>query len=170
MNTLMEPQPEQAFRRAMSAFVTGVTVVSAARNGGGMSGITVNSLTSVSLKPRLLLWCLGDQSERYDVFAEAEHWGVSVLGAEHEALAIRFSRAEKETIEPEEAETFAGAPVLRVGVTHLACRTHDRRVAGDHLIIVGEVTDFRVKPGAALTFFRGLYGRLDDPRETGSRD
>jgi flavin reductase (DIM6/NTAB) family NADH-FMN oxidoreductase RutF len=37
-------------------------------------------------------------------------------------------------------------------------------VAGDHLIIIGEVTDFRVRSGAALTFFRGLYGRLDDPR------
>jgi len=164
----MEPQPEQAFRRAMSAFVTGVTVVSAARKGGGVSGITVNSLTSVSLKPRLLLWCLGDQSERYDVFAEAETWGVTMLGANDEKLAHQYARAETETIEPRQAETFAGAPVLRVGVAHLSCRTHDRRVAGDHLIIVGEVIDFRVKAGAALTFFRGLYGRMNDPRETGS--
>ena len=161
----MELEPEQAFRRAMSAFVTGVTVVSASRKGGAMSGITVNSLTSVSLRPRLLLWCLGDQSERYDVFAEAERWGVTMLGAEHESLAHRFARAETESIDATEAEMFAGAPVLRVGVAHLSCRTDDRRVAGDHLIIVGEVLDFRVKPGAALTFFRGLYGRLDDPRE-----
>ncbi len=166
----MELQPEQAFRRAMSAFVTGVTVVSAARQGGAMSGITVNSLTSVSLKPRLLLWCLGDQSERYDDAAMAERWGVTVLGAGDEAIAHRFARAEKETIETGDAEVFAGAPVLRVGVAHLACRTHDRRVAGDHLIIIGEVTDFRVKPGAALTFFRGRYGRADDPREAGSTD
>jgi flavin reductase (DIM6/NTAB) family NADH-FMN oxidoreductase RutF len=83
-------------------------------------------------------------------------------------LGHRFARAETESIEAEEAETFAGAPVLRLGVAHLGCRTHDRRVAGDHLIIVGEVIDFRVKPGAALTFFRGFYGRMDDPRETGS--
>ena len=166
----MELEPEQAYRRAMGAFVTGVTVVSAARNGGALSGITVNSLTSVSLKPRLLLWCLGDQSERYDVFAEAERWGVSMLGAEHEKLAHRFARAETETIGPEEAEMFSGAPVLRVGVAHLSCRTHDRRVAGDHLIIIGEVTDFRVKPGPALTFFRGLYGAADDPRQSGSKD
>lgn len=166
----MEPQPEQGYRRAMSAFVTGVTVVSAARAGGSLSGITVNSLTSVSLKPRLLLWCLGDQSERYDVFAEAEHWGVTVLGAEHEALAHRFARAETETIAPDESEMFEGAPVLRVGVAHLSCKTHDRRVSGDHLIIVGEVTDFRVKSGAALTFFRGLYGSADDPRQGGSKD
>jgi flavin reductase (DIM6/NTAB) family NADH-FMN oxidoreductase RutF len=166
----MELEPEQAYRRAMSAFVTGVTVVSAARNGGALSGITVNSLTSVSLKPRLLLWCLGDQSERYDVFAEAEHWGVSMLGAEHETLAHRFARAETETIAPDEAEMFNGAPVLRVGVAHLSCQTHDRRVAGDHLIIIGEVTDFRVKPGSALTFFRGLYGAAEDPRQSGSKD
>ena len=159
-------EPEQAFRHAMGAFATGVTVVSAARADGRMLGITVNSLTSVSLKPRLLLWCLGDQSERYDVFAAAEIWGVTVLGADEEALAVRFARAESEGIEAREAEEFAGAPVLRAGVAHLVCRTHDRRVAGDHLIIVGEVSDFRVKPGPALTFFRGRYGRVDDPRST----
>lgn len=162
----MEVQPEEAFRHAMSAFATGVTVVSAARPDGRMSGMTVNSLTSVSLRPRLLLWCLGDQSERYDVFAGADAWGVTVLGADEESLALRFSRAETETIAPDEAAAFAGASVLHAGVAHFACHTHDRRVAGDHLIIIGEVTDFRVKPGAALTFFRGLYGRATDPRSS----
>lgn len=151
----------------MGAFATGVTVVTAARADGRMSGITVNSLTSVSLQPRLLLWCLGDQSERYDVFAEAGVWGVTVLGADEEKLALRFARAETEGVEAHEAETFGAAPVLRTGVAHFACRTHDRRVAGDHLIIIGEVIDFRVKAGPALTFFRGRYGRVDDPRRKG---
>lgn len=160
----MELEPEQAFRRAMSAFATGVTVVSAARGGGGLSGMTVNSLTSVSLKPRLLLWCLGDQSERYDTFAEADVWGVTVLGADDEALARRFARAETESLSADEVEMFSAAPVLRGGVAHFACRTHDRRVAGDHLIILGEVIDFRAAPGAALTFYRGQYGRIDTPR------
>jgi flavin reductase (DIM6/NTAB) family NADH-FMN oxidoreductase RutF len=118
----------------------------------------------VSLVPRLLLWCLGDQSERYDVFAQAEAWGVAVLGAEEEALALRFASAESETVEAHEAEMFAGAPLLRAGVAHFACRTHDRLTAGDHLIIIGEVLDFRVKPGPVLTFYRGRYGRADDPR------
>ncbi len=161
----MDIGPEQAFRRAMSAFATGVTVVTAAREDGSLSGITVNSLTSVSLKPRLLLWCLGDESARYDVFAAADAWGVTMLGADEEALAVRFARAETEGLGASEAEIFAGAPVLRVGVGWLSCRTTERRKAGDHLIIIGEVLDFRAKPGAALTFYRGLYGRLDDPRE-----
>lgn len=145
----------------MSAFATGVTVVTAAR-AGGVSGITVNSLTSVSLKPRLLLWCLGDQSARYDVFAEAEIWGVTVLGGAEEAAAHRFARAETESVAPEEMVEFSGAPVLKLGLAHFACRTHVRHVAGDHLIIVGEVMDFRVELGAALTFFRGRYGRTPD--------
>lgn len=162
----MDDQPEQGFRRAMSAFATGVTVVSAARADGRMSGMTVNSLTSVSLQPRLLLWCLGDQSERYDVFASAEHWGVTVLGADEQALAVRFARAERESLDEGEVELFSGVPVLRAGVAHLSCRTHDRRVAGDHLIIIGEVTGFRVQAGDALTFYRGRYGRADDPRST----
>lgn len=160
----MDMEPDRAFRYAMSAFATGVTVVSAARGDGRMAGITVNSLTSVSLKPPLLLWCLGDQSERYDVFAEAADWGVTVLGADEVELARRFARAESETIEASEAELLGAAPVLSAGVAHFACRTHLKQVAGDHLIIIGEVTDFRVKPGAALTFYRGLYGRADDPR------
>lgn len=158
----MESEPERSFRRAMGAYATGVTVVSAARADGRMSGITVNSLTSVSLEPRLLLWCLGEASERYDVFAEAELWGVTVLGAEDERLALRFARAETETIAAAEAERLAGAPLLKAGLAHFACRTHERRVAGDHLIIIGEVLDFRAKPGAALSFYRGAYGRITD--------
>jgi flavin reductase (DIM6/NTAB) family NADH-FMN oxidoreductase RutF len=161
----MDETPEELFRRTMGAFATGVTVVSAAGAGGRMAGITVNSLTSVSLKPRLLLWCLGYESARYDFFAAAETWGVTVLGADDEAAARRFARAETEAIEPGEAETFSGAPVLQTGVAHIACRTHDRHAAGDHLIIIGEVLDLRVKPGAVLTFLRGLYGEAADPRE-----
>ncbi len=160
----MEIEPEQAFRRAMSAFATGVTVVTA-HGRDRLSGITVNSLTSVSLKPRLLLWCLGDESARYDVFAAADVWGVTVLGADEEALAVRFARAETEEVAGGEADVFAGAPVLKAGIGWLSCRTYERRKAGDHLIVTGEVHDFRAKPGAALTFYRGLYGRLSDPRE-----
>ncbi|MBI3437311.1 MAG: flavin reductase [Proteobacteria bacterium] len=160
----MEIEPEQAYRRAMGAFATGVTVV-AADAPRGVSGITVNSLTSVSLKPRLLLWCLGDESARYEVFAHAEDWGVTVLSANERALALRFARAETEGVAPEEAEAFGAAPILKAGIAWFACRTRERRKAGDHLIIIGEVLDFRVKRGAALTFYRGLYGHLGDPRE-----
>lgn len=154
---------DAAFRRAMSAFATGVAVVTARRADGGISGITVNSFTSVSLEPPLVLWCLGSESERYSHFAEAEIWGVTVLGAEAEALAVRFARAERETAAAAEIEALAGAPVLRgAGVAHLACVTHARHIMGDHLLIVGEVKACRAMAGDGLGFFRGKYGRVRD--------
>lgn len=156
----LELESDQAFRRALGAFATGVTVISTARANGGYSGITVNSFTSVSLKPRLVLWCLGDQSERYDHFAEANAWGVTFLGAGERDVALRFANSKREELSEDEIVSFGGAPVLKnVGVAQLACVTHDKRIAGDHLIVIGEVREFRVHAGDALTFFRGRYGR-----------
>lgn len=159
-----ESSPEQAYRQAMGAFATGVTVVTAADAEGALSGMTVNSLASVSLEPRLLLWCLGDRSTRYRIFAEATHWGVSVLGADAEPTARLFSQAATQDVAAADTAALAGAFVLRQGLAQLACRTHDRIEAGDHLIIIGEVLDVRVHAGPALTFFRGGYGALPDAR------
>jgi flavin reductase (DIM6/NTAB) family NADH-FMN oxidoreductase RutF len=153
----MESDPEQAYRRAMSVFPTGVAVVVTQEAEGALIGMTVNSLTSASLSPRMLLWCLGDKCMYRDVFEQAEIWGVTVLGAAQEALALRFARARSQRVTAEESEMLGEAPVLRGGLAHLACRTHHRHRAGDHLIMVGEVLDARVAPGAALTFFRGGY-------------
>lgn len=152
--------PEQTMRRAMGAFATGVTVVTAQGGDGVLSGMTVNSLTSVSLEPRLVLWCLGDKSQRYRPFAEADLWGVTILDSGAEATARRFAQASTQDVAAHEAEVFAGVDVLRGGLANLACRTHHREQAGDHLIIIGEVLDVRVRAGDALTFFRGGYGAL----------
>ncbi len=167
----MTTDPEQTYRNAMSAFATGVTVVTASAANGVLSGMTVNSLTSVSLAPRLLLWCLGDRSHRYSAFAEAEQWGVTVLRSDAEALARRYSRAATQDVSVDTTELLAGVSVLREGLAQLACRTHHRMKAGDHLIIIGEVLDVRVRPGAALTFFRGGYGEATGLANTfGSKD
>lgn len=167
----MEIDPEKAYRSAMGCFTTGVSVVTATDGGGTLSGMTVNSLTSVSLEPRLLLWCLGDRSARYAPYAAAEFWGVTVLRAGAEATARRFAWAKTQDVNPDEAEAFAGVSVLREGLAQLACRTHHRMQAGDHLIIVGEVLDVRARPGAALTFFRGGYGESAGPADKpGSKD
>jgi len=161
----VEIDPEQAFRRAMGAFATGVTVVTAQGADGVLSGMTVNSLTSVSLQPRLVLWCLGDRSARYEPFAAADTWGVTVLSADSEEIARRFAASPAQDMRPEETEALAGVAVMRGGLAQLACRTHHKTQAGDHLIIIGEVLDVRVRSGAALTFFRGGYGSIAGPKD-----
>ena len=146
------------YRRALGAFPTGVALI-AANGPHGPLGIIVNSFTSVSLKPRLVLWCLGVQSDRYGVFSAAERWSVNVLSADQQAISQRFARAGSTEGDGAAFRHHPYAPVLEGALTTLVCRTLERSTLGDHLVIVGEVEAFETCDGDALTYFRGRYGR-----------
>lgn len=152
------PVPPAQFRQALGRFATGVAVITA-QTDRGVLGITINSFTSVSLDPPLVLWCLDNAAARGAAFAEAAVWGVSILRAEQRAIADHFARNEDSAasnanflrLEP-------GAPVIAGALAHLVCRTHARHPMGDHLVIVGEVASVAVHDGQALTYFMGRYG------------
>lgn len=60
----------RAFRSAVGCFPTGVAVITTAVRGEEPIGLTVNSFTSVSLDPPLLLWCLNRSSDRFRAFTK----------------------------------------------------------------------------------------------------
>ena len=150
-----------AYRRALGGFATGVCVVTADTADGPL-GITVNSFTSVSLEPRLVLWCLDEKSQRWKAFAEAERFSIHVLGAEDRHMAARFARGVCVLAEDEFERAGDGAPRLKHAVTRLDCLTRQRLPMGDHMTIVGEVESFAAEGGDALVFFRGRYGRIGE--------
>jgi 3-hydroxy-9,10-secoandrosta-1,3,5(10)-triene-9,17-dione monooxygenase reductase component len=151
---------ERAYRRALGGFATGIALI-AAEGAAGPAGIVVNSFTSVSLEPRLVLWCLGDASDRFQQFSEAGRWSVSVLAAEHEAICAQVARPGAWAIGDLPLARLHGAPVLAGALAHLVCTTVERRRLGDHLAIVGEVGAYASADGAGLTYFRGRYGRAE---------
>lgn len=148
------------FRRALGSFATGVTVVTA-EDAEGALGLTVNSFTSVSLDPKLILWCLDDICDRRHVFHNAERFAVNVLAAGDNERSRRFSRGagRLETGELEHGAT--GAPLLKGALARFECETRERIQLGDHQVIVGEVMAFEAADGEGLVFFRGQYGRFD---------
>lgn len=154
------PEPV-AYRRALGGFATGVCVVTADTADGPL-GITINSFTSVSLEPRLVLWCLDEGSQRATAFAGAERFSIHVLGAEDRRMAARFARGDCVLAEDEYDRVGEGAPRLKHAITRLDCRTWQRLPMGDHVTIVGEVESFQVDGGDALVFFRGHYGRMGE--------
>lgn len=156
----MSEDEGRAFRAALGAYATGVAVITAP-SPGGVAAITVNSFASVSLAPPLVLWSLGDQSDAYPIFSKAELWGVTVIAAEQEAIARRFSQIGRTCAEPDMCAELGGAPVLKGGLAHFGCRTFQRRTLGDHLLIVGQVLAFDANGGPALTFHRGRFGVAD---------
>jgi flavin reductase (DIM6/NTAB) family NADH-FMN oxidoreductase RutF len=158
------------YRRALGAFATGVCVVSVDAPGagtpGGVAGLTVNSFTSVSLDPPLVVWCLGEASDRGVWFRGAERFTINVMGAEDEALARECARRGQYALPPHRLDlSRPGQPAVTGALARLFCRRHDAIALGDHLVIVGEVMGFDTRDGDGLTYFRGRFGAASDRSE-----
>ena len=155
----------RSFRRALGAFPTGVAVVTTAGSSGTVPmGITVNSFTSVSLDPPLVLWCLNRRSDRFAVFSAAESYVISVLGAIHEEVSARLAKPGAHVLDGLELKrTELGPPALADALAVFECAREAVHDGGDHAILVGRVLRFAGRSdGEPLVFYRGRYGALPE--------
>lgn len=152
----------RAYRSALGGFGTGVALVATRDEAGNAHGMIINSLTSVSLHPPIVLWCLGNSSAAFKVFTEAPAFSLNILRSDDAEVAQRFSRKGDRVIPPEHICTMeSGAPVLTAAVASLDCRLRLRQPMGDHEVIYGDVVAYRADPGVdALGFFRGRFVTL----------
>jgi flavin reductase (DIM6/NTAB) family NADH-FMN oxidoreductase RutF len=152
----------RAFRQALGSFPTGVAVVTTAEPGLHPIGITVNSFTSVSLDPPLVLWCLDRKSDRFERFTSAGKFTVSVLGTAHEEVSARLAKAGAHSLDGIDLlPTRLGPPALADALAIFECERHAAHDGGDHAILIGRVVSFaRQGAGAPLVYFRGGYGAL----------
>ncbi len=147
------------YRRALGAFATGVCVVTILDDKGVAHGLTVNSFTSVSLDPPLVLWCLGDRSDQYAAFAAASAYCINILAAGQADVAMRFAGKGDQRLAPDEFVTVeAGAPRLLGALASIDAQVTERVHAGDHLIMLARTVDFTARDGDALTYFRSRFG------------
>lgn len=79
-STSAEDFDPKDYRRTLGQFATGVTVVTTRGQDGRFIGLTVNSFTSVSLQPPLVLWCLVRQSPSLAAFQGASHFAINISG------------------------------------------------------------------------------------------
>jgi flavin reductase (DIM6/NTAB) family NADH-FMN oxidoreductase RutF len=152
----------KAYRSALGGFGTGVALVAARDAEGRAHGLIINSLTSVSLSPPIMLWCLANASKAFDVFTRADTFSLNILRSDDHEVAHRFSRSGDRIIPEDQVCTMdTGAPVLSAAVASLDCRMRLRQPMGDHEVIYGDVVAYRGDPGVnALGFFRGRYVTL----------
>lgn len=146
------------FRRALGAFVTGVTVVTTIQPDGSPRGFTANSFTSVSLDPPLILVCIAKTASSYAVFSQTHRFAVSVLAEDQKAVSGVFASkaADKFSQVAWHART-TGAPVMNGAAASFDCTTHEVVDAGDHIILIGRVVDFVHTSSSPLGYCRGAY-------------
>jgi flavin reductase (DIM6/NTAB) family NADH-FMN oxidoreductase RutF len=156
-----EPVLSDEFRRACGRFATGVAIAGAMDANGVPHGLTVNSFSSVSLDPPLILICLGHAIAAIDVFREARHFGLSVLRANQRSLSERFAAPldnRFDSLAWRKGRT--GAPLLDDALAQIECATARRVSVGDHDIFVGEMIAAAVEEGEPLIYFASQYRTL----------
>ena len=130
----------RAFRNSLGRFATGVTVVTTRLADGGYAGITVNSFSSVSLEPPLVLWSLGKDSGSYQAFSAADHYCINVLARSQDSVARQFAKTDDTKFDAAAfTEGLGGAPVLKDALAAFECQRDAHYPGGDHLILVGRV-------------------------------
>lgn len=157
--TRFSPGPEtaRAFRDALGAYGTGVTVVTAIGPDGPLA-MTANSFASVSLDPPLVLWSPAKSSSRHAGFVGAERFAVHVMGEGQLDMARQFAGSGHDFSGIDWAPDAQSIPALPDCLARFACTRHAVHDGGDHSIIVGRVTDVTCRPGKGLMFKRGQFG------------
>jgi flavin reductase (DIM6/NTAB) family NADH-FMN oxidoreductase RutF len=152
---------ERQLRDTLGRFTTGVSIVTAAPYGYEPTGVTINSFTSVSMEPPLILWCLKIDSVVHGVFEATDRFTVNILAENQRELADIYADKTKHRLATDCYVTDdSGIPVLRDSIATFKCMVKARYEEGDHIIIIGEVIDITSVPGDPLVFYNGRYREL----------
>ncbi|WP_281301320.1 MULTISPECIES: flavin reductase family protein [unclassified Iodidimonas] len=156
----------RAFRAALGRFPTGVAVVTAQGAEGQPIGITINSFSSVSLEPPLVLWSVDHQASRAADFIRAEHFVISVMAEDQGQLARQFAGPEDKRFQDgrfhhvEWHPLGEDIPIPEGAVAVFLCRKYADYPGGDHQIIVGQVEQVISRTANALLFHDGVLRPL----------
>jgi flavin reductase (DIM6/NTAB) family NADH-FMN oxidoreductase RutF/DNA-binding MarR family transcriptional regulator len=147
------------FRRALSQFPTGVTVITTIDADGNPVGVTASSFNSVSMDPTLVLWSIDKGANSLSAFENAEFFAVNVLASDQVSTSNNFaSRGQDKFANAQYSSGLGNAPILDHYAAQFECKTWAVYEGGDHLILVGEVKKYRSNDSAEpLVFSRGSY-------------
>jgi len=154
------------FRNAMRQLTGGVSVVTAGR-GKDISGMTVTSVSSLSVDPPALIVSINRESSSWPLVKRYGFFGVNILTSDQLDIAERFTG--KGGLKG--VDRFAGArwltrasgvPLLADALAAIDCEVEDIVERHSHAIIIGRVLDVTVSPRtAALAYWQGQYVAID---------
>jgi flavin reductase (DIM6/NTAB) family NADH-FMN oxidoreductase RutF len=151
------------FRKTCGRFATGIAIATVTGLDGTPYGLTVNSFTSVSAVPPLVLICIDYRSTMLAHFRASSWYCVNVLADDQRDLSIRFSqRIPDRFVGLGWQKGPSGTPVLDGCLATMECSVVQTVEAGDHAILIAEVIHARSRDGKPLLYFASDYCELRD--------
>jgi len=157
---VVDGDAKRAFRRAVGSFPTGVCVVTTAHEETP-AGMTLNSFTSVSLEPMLVLISLAHGTRSLAAVRHAESFAISILRRGQQQIAMDFAVRGGDFPQHHVRRTRQGFFPVREALAELYCDLHEIVAAGDHDLVLGQVVDFIATDGEPLVFHGGRFGGVD---------
>jgi flavin reductase (DIM6/NTAB) family NADH-FMN oxidoreductase RutF len=153
---------QETFRRTCGRFATGIAIATVLSAEGIPYGLTVNSFTSVSCCPPLVLVCVDYRSSLLPHFRGNSYYGINVLAEDQRALSVRFSQRQPDRFEGIEWKRGAsGAPLLSGCLACMECFVNQTVEAGDHAILIAEVVQAEFREGKPLLYYASSYCGLE---------
>lgn len=130
---------EMEFKQALSAWASGVTVVTT-QHEGKVYGLTVSSFSSLSLEPQRVLVCIMIDNHLERMARASGVFAINVLSEGQEDLSSMFAVSGRDPVDQYDgAETaITGSPLFPQSLGQIDCNLIDAVEAGDHFILIGE--------------------------------
>ncbi len=144
------------YKKVLSKYATGITVVTKKSKNSLITGITVNSFVSISLKPAYISWSLDKTASSYKKFNNLEFFNIHILSSKQTDVSNYFSS--KNEIKK---NSIIMKNLLKYNLAELNCKTIKKINIGDHLFFVAKVLNFKLKnEKKPLIYFASKYKKL----------
>jgi flavin reductase (DIM6/NTAB) family NADH-FMN oxidoreductase RutF len=153
------PLDPQRFRATFRDAPTSVAVVTSVDEDGVPHGMTIGSLSALSLAPPLLLCCVARGAGSHAAICRADRYCISLLAEEHEAVARRFAQRAEDRFGSELAD-FEGLPAVPGALGWLLCVRERLVDAGDRTIAMARVDRATTRDRPPLLYWRRGYRAL----------
>ena len=126
------------YKKTLSTFATGITVV-ATKYNSILYGKTINSFSSLSLSPPLVLFSLDNKSSKLNIFKKCETITINILSKKQQLLSNNFAKKNPDWKNIDYLSLKNGNPIIKNCVSNLDCKIIDKIKKGDHIIFICKV-------------------------------
>ncbi|WP_353220343.1 flavin reductase family protein [Salinisphaera sp. S4-8] len=159
-SSLAQPRVDgDLFRRCVSRFATGVTVVTVGDTQHGFHGTTANSFVSVSLAPPTVLISL-KPGRMHDLIRREGRYGISILNDNQKDLSSHFA-GQRDPGRSCGIDHHIDVPILKDSMAHLICELTSTVNVHDHTLFIGEVIGCDHQEASPLIFYGSEYANLN---------
>ena len=156
LDVICNPMNISKYKKVLSKYATGITVVTKQDKSNFVTGITVNSFVSISLKPTYISWSLDKTTSSFKKFNNLKFFNIYILSAKQIDVSNYFSSKNEV-----KKNSIIAKNLLKYNLGELNCKTIKKINIGDHLFFVAKVIKFKLKKEEKpLIYFASKYKKL----------